>query len=120
MTLITPKQLKNNLELQGVSDSDLTDCDKLQSLIDLKTSEVTALTGLPVNPVNRKQIIRTFKGNLFESDWYPIFEVTSFKLIIVFENSDKIIFILANSLFGKILIYILQALMTGIATKLIN
>lgn len=80
MTLITPEQLKNNLELQGVSDSDLTDCDKLQSLIDLKTSEVTALTGLPVKPVNRKQIIRTFKGNLFESDWYPIFEVTSFKI----------------------------------------
>lgn len=80
MTLITPEQLIDNLELQGVSDSDLTDCGKLQSLIDLKTSEVTSLTGLPVKPVNRKQIIRNFQGNLFEADWYPIHEVTSFKI----------------------------------------
>lgn len=80
MTIITPTKLKTILELQGVSDSDLEDLNKLQDLIDLKINEVTALTGLPVNPVTRKQIIRNFNGNLFESDWYPIREVTSFKI----------------------------------------
>ena len=80
MTIITPTELKTILELRGVSDSDLEDLNKLQGLIDLKINEVTALTGLPVNPVTRKQIIRNFNGNLFESDWYPIREVTSFKI----------------------------------------
>lgn len=80
MTIITPEQLKTNLELQGVTDSVLEDCEKLQSLIDLKINEVTALTGLPVNPVTRKQIIRDFNSNTFQTDWYPICKVNSFKI----------------------------------------
>lgn len=80
MTIITPAQLKSNLELQGVSDSDLSDCEKLQSLIDLKISEITALTGLAIKPVNRKQIIKNFNHDTFESDWYPVCKVTSFKI----------------------------------------
>lgn len=80
MTIITPEDLKSNLELQGVTDSVLEDCEKLQSLIDLKINEVTALTGLPVNPVTRKQIIRDFSSNTFQTDWYPICKVISFKI----------------------------------------
>ena len=80
MSIITPEELKETLKLQGVSDSDLEDLTRLQSLIDLKLSEITALTGLPVNPVNRKQIIKNFNHDTFESDWYPICEVTSFKI----------------------------------------
>lgn len=80
LTLITPEELNKLLKLQGVTDPEIDDLETLQSLIDLKISEVTALTGLPVNPVTRKQIIRYFNGNLFESDWYPIHEVTSFKI----------------------------------------
>ena len=80
LSLITPEELKNTLKLQGVSDSDLEDESVLKSLIDLKVAEITALTGLPVNPVNRKQIKKDFHGDLFESDWYPIQEVTSFKI----------------------------------------
>lgn len=80
MTLITPTTLRENLKLQGIADSDIGDDETLQSLIDLKVSEITALTGLPVNPVNRKQIIRDFNSDLFESDWYPIKEITSFKI----------------------------------------
>ena len=80
MSIITPEELKSNLELQGVSESDLEDLTRLQSLIDLKINEVTALTGLPVNPVSRKQIKKGFNGDLFESDWYPILNVTSFKI----------------------------------------
>lgn len=80
MSIITPEELKTNLELQGVSDSDLEDTVKLQNIIDLKTNEITALTGLPLTPVNRKQIIKNFNRDVFESDWYPICEVTSFKI----------------------------------------
>ena len=80
MTIITPEQLKTNLELQGISDSDIPDCQKLQSIIDLKVNEITALTGLPVKPVNRKQIIKNFNHDTFESDWYPVCKVTSFKI----------------------------------------
>lgn len=80
MSIITPEELKTNLELQGVSDSDLEDTTRLQSLIELKTNEITALTGIPIEPVNRKQIIKNFNHDVFEADWYPICEVTSFKI----------------------------------------
>ena len=80
MSLITPEELKNILKLQGIPESDLEDLTQLQSLIDLKVNEITALTGIPVNPVNKKQIIKQFTGDIFESDWYPILNVTSFKI----------------------------------------
>lgn len=80
MSIITPTELKTKLELQGVSDTELEDETVLQSLIDLKVDDITALTGIPINPVNRKQIIKGFNGDLFEADWYPIKEVTNFKI----------------------------------------
>lgn len=80
LTLITPEELKKLLKLQGVTDSEIGDLETLQSLIDLKISEITALTGLPVNPVTRKQIIKNFQGDLFETDWYPVNRICSFKI----------------------------------------
>lgn len=80
MTIITPAELKGTLKLQGIPESDLEDETVLQSLIDLKINEITSLTNIPVNPVPQKQIIRKFDGNLFESDWYPILKVNSFKI----------------------------------------
>ena len=80
MTIITPEDLKTNLELQGIADSELEDLTLLQNLIDLKKEEIIALTGLPVDPVTRKQIIKRFRGDVFETDWYPICKVDSFKI----------------------------------------
>ena len=94
MSIITPGELKEKLILQGVPGSDLEDLDKLQSLIDLKVSEVTALAGVPVNPVSRKQIKKGFKGELFESDWYPVLKVNSFKIggvELTEENDDYVL-----------------------------
>ena len=93
MSIITPEELKEKLILQGVPGSDLEDLDKLQSLIDLKVSEVTALAGVPVNPVSRKQIKKGFKGELFESDWYPIIDVNSFKIdgVELTKNDDYVL-----------------------------
>lgn len=80
LTIITPKDLKTFLELQGIASSELEDLTVLQSLIDLKKEEIIALTGLPVDPVTRKQIIKRFRGDVFETDWYPICKVDSFKI----------------------------------------
>ena len=80
MTIITPEELKTFLELQGIASSELEDLTVLQSLIDLKKEEIIALTGLPVDPVTRKQIIKRFRGDVFETDWYPICKVDSFKI----------------------------------------
>ena len=93
MSLITPEELKNILKLQGIPESDLEDLTQLQSLIDLKVNEITALTGIPVNPVNKKQIIKKFTGDIFESDWYPIPNVTSFKIdgVELTENEDYVL-----------------------------
>lgn len=79
MTIITPTELKTNLKLQGIDTDDLDD-ETLQSLIDLKVNELTALTGIPVNPVTRKQIIQKFKGTLFECEWYPVSEIQSLRI----------------------------------------
>lgn len=78
MTLITPTILRDTLRLQGI-ESDLDD-DTLSDLIELKVNEITALTGLPIHEVNRKQIVRRFTGDLFELDYYPVTEITSFKI----------------------------------------
>lgn len=80
MSIITPEELKTFLELQGIASSELEDLTVLQSLIDLKKEEIIALTGLPVDPVTRKQIIKRFRGDVFETDWYPICKVDSFKI----------------------------------------
>lgn len=80
MTLITPEELNKLLKLQGVTDPEIEDLETLQSLIDLKISEITALTGLPVKPVTRKQIMKNFQGTLFETDWYPVNRICSFKI----------------------------------------
>ena len=80
MTIITPTELKTFLELQGVASSELEDLTRLQSLIDLKKEEIVSLTGLPVDPITRKQIVKRFRSDVFETDWYPICKVDSFKI----------------------------------------
>jgi hypothetical protein len=128
LTIITPTDLKTNLEIQGITSSELEDCTKLQNLIDLKINEITALTGLPVNPVTRKQILRNFNDSLFESDWYPICKVTSFKIdgveltadedYVLDENAG--IFYLNNHHTGLLVIEYVHRLSDETITNLIN
>lgn len=80
MSLITPTDLKTTLKLQGVDESLLNDDTVLQKWIDLKVAEITALTSIPVNPVTRKQILRRFHSDLFETEFYPVTSVNSFKI----------------------------------------
>ena len=89
MTLITPEDLKTFLELQGVASSELEDLTRLQSLIDLKKEEIVSLTGLPVDPITRKQIVKRFRSDVFETDWYPICKVDSFKIDNVELTADE-------------------------------
>ena len=128
MSLITPEELKNILKLQGIPESDLEDLTQLQSLIDLKVNEITALTGIPVNPVNKKQIIRQFTGDIFESDWYPILNVTSFKIdgVELTENENYVldettgIFYLNNFHTGMLIIEYTNGLSEEDITSKIN
>ena len=128
MTIITPEDLKTFLELQGIASSELEDLTVLQSLIDLKTEEIIALTGLPVDPVTRKQIIKRFRGDVFETDWYPICKVDSFKIdnveltvdedYILDENSG--IFYLNNIHTGLLVIEYINKLSDEVISSKIN
>ena len=80
LDLITPTDLKNKLKLQGVDESLLSDDSVLQDWIDLKVDEIIELTGLAIKPVTRKEILRRFKGDLFETNIYPVTSVNSFKI----------------------------------------
>jgi len=80
MSLITPSELRDNLILQGIPSEDLDDYDALQKLIELKVTEIIGLTGLPIRPVARKQIITQFHDETFQTEWYPVSEIHSFKI----------------------------------------
>ena len=88
MSLITPTDLKNKLKLQGVDESLLSDDSVLQDWIDLKVDGIIELTGLAIKPVTRKEILRRFKGDLFETNIYPVTDVNSFKINNVELTSD--------------------------------
>ena len=66
--------------LQGVDESLLNDDTVLQKWINLKVEEITAITSLAIQPVNRKEILRHFKGDLFETNQYPVTRVNSFRI----------------------------------------
>ena len=80
MSLITPAELRERLILNGVSDSVIEDDSVLGNLINLKIEELISLTSIPIKDTSRKQIIPNFKGKLFESEYYPINDINSFKI----------------------------------------
>lgn len=88
LDLITPTDLKTKLKLQGVDESLLSDDSVLQDWIDLKVDEIIELTGLAIKPVTRKEILRHFKSDLFETNIYPVTAVNSFKINNVELTSD--------------------------------
>lgn len=127
MSLITPEELKTTLKLQGISDSELEDLNKLQDLIDLKLHEIISLTGLPVEPVSRKQIIKHFHSDVFETDWYPVHSVNSFKIDNVeLTDEDYVldegagIFYLNKIYHGLVVIEYTQKLLDDFITNRVN
>ncbi len=78
MALITVEELKKQLTLQNVT-FDLSDED-LGLLLTNVTNELIGNTNVPITPTNHKSIIRDFKGDLLELDYYPIRSITSLKI----------------------------------------
>lgn len=77
--MIPIEDLKTNLKLQGIDIESLTD-DDLTSWVDLKKDELISLTGIPLDPISRKQIISDFKGNFLELDYYPVDRIRSLRI----------------------------------------
>ena len=78
MALITVEELKTQLEVQNVT-FDLSD-EELGLLLTNVTNELIGNTNVPITPVSHKSIIRDFKGDLLELDYYPIQSITSLKI----------------------------------------
>ena len=79
MVLIDPNTLQKFLLIEGVDES-LLNIETLETLINLKQDEIIGLTSIPIHPVPRKQIIKGFKADLLELDYYPVNEVTSLRI----------------------------------------
>ena len=77
--MIPVNELKTTLKLQGIDVESITD-DDLDSWIDLKKNELISLTGIPLDPISRKQIISDFKGNFLELDYYPVDKIHSLRI----------------------------------------
>lgn len=126
MTIITPTDLKQKLILQGIPESKIND-DTLEDLIDLKVEELLSLTNIPIKEVSRKQIIKDFKGDLFESNFYPVHTVNSFKINNTeLTNDDYVldettgIFYLNTNHKGLLVIEYLQRVSEDFLTSVIN
>lgn len=78
MTLITVNSLKKQLSVQNIS-FDLSDED-LGLLLSNTVLELMGYTNAPINPLTHKKIIRDFKGDMLELDYYPISTINSLKV----------------------------------------
>ena len=87
MSLIDIETLKTNLLLEKI-EYDYSD-EELELLLNNITAELKGYLGnIPVEPVTHKEIINNFKGSLYEVDYYPVSEVTSFNVGSVELTSD--------------------------------
>lgn len=87
MTLIDIETLKTNLLLEKI-EYDYSD-EELELLLNNITAELKGYLGnIPIEPVTHKEIINNFKGSLYEVDYYPVSEVTSFNVGSVELTSD--------------------------------
>ena len=73
------EDLKDLLDLEGVSYEDISDED-LELLLQTKINELSGLTNLPLESTNHKDIVRGFDGDIYEVDHYPLGEVSSFTI----------------------------------------
>jgi len=79
LTLIDVTSLKEQLTSEGISYGDKSDED-LQLLLDNMVKELMSYTNAPINPINRKNIIRDFSSDMLELDYYPVKCISSFKI----------------------------------------
>ena len=75
MSKISVEELRLLFKFNNIT-TELSDKD-LEDLIDLKIKELSALTNLPLENVDKVQINSNFKGNLIELDYYPVSEITN-------------------------------------------
>ena len=72
------EQFKAILTLEGIS-SELSDED-IKLLLESKITELIGYTNIEINPTNHKDIHRNFESNLYEVDFYPVQEISDFKI----------------------------------------
>lgn len=78
MTLIDVETLKQNLRLENI-ENDYSDED-LELLLNNLVLELTGYVDIPITPVNHKEIQRNFNGTLYETDHYPVSEISDLKI----------------------------------------
>ena len=77
--LIDLEDLKKQLDLFGVDYTGYTDED-LDLLLSNTIKELMGYTNLPLQPVSHKTLIKDYYGDFLELDYYPIGEITEFKI----------------------------------------
>ena len=75
-TLLT--EFKNYLRINGIT-TEMSDAD-LELLLNQKTSELIAYTGLELEPTTHTEIKNNYQDNFYEVDYYPIKSITSFQV----------------------------------------
>ena len=78
MTLIDVNSLKQQLNLEGIT-YDYSDED-LELLLTNIVKEIIGYTNAPINAVTHKRIIRDFKSDMLELDYYPVSEISSLQI----------------------------------------
>lgn len=71
-------EFKTLLELEQIPYT-YTD-EELQLLLNNKLSELTTYTGVNITPTTRKEIRRDYTGDMYEVDYYPICNISNFKI----------------------------------------
>ena len=79
MTLIDVETLKQNLTLENIEYDEYSDED-LELLLTNIVKEIIGYTNAPINAVTHKRIIRDFKGDMLELDYYPVSEISSLQI----------------------------------------
>ena len=78
MTLIDVNSLKQQLNLERIT-YDYSDED-LELLLTNIVKEIIGYTNAPINAVTHKRIIRDFKSNMLELDYYPVTSISSLQI----------------------------------------
>lgn len=79
MTLIDVESLKAQLDLEGISHDSYTDSN-LTLLLTNIIKEIIGYTNAPINPVNHKRIIKDFRSDRLELDYYPVATIQSLQV----------------------------------------
>lgn len=76
MTLLDIKTLKEQLNLENISYEGFEDS-QLELLLTNIINELIGYTNAPINPTTHKRIIRDFKSDMLELDYYPVKEISN-------------------------------------------